>query len=464
MPVRAWARRTTELHDELAAIADVDPRWWLLAGTAAAAEPLPARADYVVSDADPNGDTFIGHRSPAPDDPVRDAIARAHAARAALRELDGQLPSQPLAVTVDRDAGARTIPSALDVAAFAIGRDVLHVRLAAAIEDEAELAAALARALRGDAGPPRTPPGAPPFACIALGGESIATARHGHRRAWRGAAGPWLGLGRADDLAVVSTCHLVLDGYGHAWLAARIASHHAALRARAPTAAASSPAPALAPVAGAIPLGVAWRELPSPAPRALPLAYALGRLLHRRIGRADARFSPTFQLPIAPGAQDDPERRRRRVVYATLSVRFDGGTPEPFEAFAARARDILAREARGRGLNARLLAAARAVPVSLAWKRRTFTAARPRWLDRIAEVVGGRACLSRIGIEAPVPPSCAVSSPARVASPSDPLGGCVLTVIDDGTRAAITACGSGLAGSARGAEAVLTELLALAPP
>jgi len=90
-------RRTTELHDELAAIAEVDPRWWLLAGSAAVAETVPPRASYMNSNAEPDGDTFIGIRSPEPPDRLADAIARAHAARAALRELDGQLPDQPLA-------------------------------------------------------------------------------------------------------------------------------------------------------------------------------------------------------------------------------------------------------------------------------------------------------------------------------------------------------------------------------
>ena len=106
---RSWARRTVELHDELAAIADDDPRWWLLAGSAAVAEPWPARPGYVVSDAEPSADTFIGYRAaPAPGidhtrDLLRDAIDRARAARTALRELDGTLPDQPLAVTLARD-------------------------------------------------------------------------------------------------------------------------------------------------------------------------------------------------------------------------------------------------------------------------------------------------------------------------------------------------------------------------
>ena len=51
------------------------------------------------------------------------------------------------------------------------------------------------------------------------------------------------------------------------------------------------------------------------------MAYALGRVLHRRAGRRDARFSPTFQIPIAPGDREDPLRWRRRVVPALASVR-----------------------------------------------------------------------------------------------------------------------------------------------
>jgi len=154
-------------------------------------------------------------------------------------------------------------------------------------------------------------------------------------------------------------------------------------------------------------------------------------------------------------------RRRRRGVPAIASVRFDGGEPEPFEAFAARTRDALEREAQGRGLVSRLIAAARATPAPLAWKRRSVSATRPRWLDRFADVLGGRACLSRIHVDAPLPPTCAVSSPARMATPTDPLGGCVITVLDDGTQAAITACGSGLAGDASDANALLDELLTL---
>jgi hypothetical protein len=461
--MRGWIRRAAELRGELAAVAGDDPRWWLLAGGVAITERWPARPGYVVSDAEPGADTFIGYRAALPGDPLRDAIDRARAARAALRELHGTLPEQPLAVAIARrDGRAVAEPSTLDAAAFAIGS---HCVIAAL--DDPTLHAQLAAAARGL--PPQVWRGPTPFVCVSIGDDPIEIARHGHRRAWRDGRGPWLGLGRIGELATVSTCHLVVDGYGHATLTGRIHAladaagarghhghhgHHAQAH-QAPHLHAALPP--LSPVAGAIPLGVAWQELVGPAPRALPLAYAVGQILHR----AGARFSPTLQIPVAPGRLDDPERRRRRATGAIVSVRFAAGAPEPFEAFEARARGVLERETLGVGLCARLLAAARAAPAPLAWKRRGFSAARPRWLDRMSEVLGGRACVSRIRVDAPVPPSCAVSSPSRHASPGDPLGACVVTVIDDGDRAAITVCGSGLTGTPTGARAVLDDLLAL---
>jgi hypothetical protein len=455
--MRAWARRTSELHGELSALAELDvpAAWWLLAGGAAAVEPLRPRSGYVMSDAVPSSDTFIGVRSPVPVDPIRDAIAYAHAARAAIRALDGQLPDQPLAVTIRRanGSGAGTFSSALDVAAFAIGDQVVIARLADDVSAETSLAARIARGESDPALPT-------PFVCVSIGDEPIETARHGHRRAWRDGGGPWLGIGRAGELSIVSTCHLAVDGYGHAWLASKIASLQPELAARAPSGALLAPLP-LPRVSDGVPLGIAWRELSAPAPRALPLAYALGRALHRAAGDPGARFSPTFQLPVARGDRSDPLRRRRRVAASALSLRFEHGAPEPFPAFEERARAILDREAAGRGLISRLLSAARAAPLSLACKRSTMSTARPRWLDRLAEVVGGRACLSKIRLDFPLAPACAVSSPARLATAGDPLGACVVTVIEDGARAAITVCGSGLAGTHDSATALLDELLAL---
>jgi hypothetical protein len=178
------------------------------------------------------------------------------------------------------------------------------------------------------------------------------------------------------------------------------------------------------------------------------------------VGRPGARFSPTIQIPVARGAKDDPLRLRRRIVSATTSVRFSAdGTPEPFSAFEARVHDVFAREAADRGLASRLLAAARAVPVPRAWKRRSIAAKRPRWMEGFAEVIGGRALLSRISLDLPLPPICAISSPSRLATASDPHGGCVITIVDDGRHGAIAMCGSGFAGTDARANALLDELL-----
>ena len=445
--MRAWFRRTTELHRELAAIADVDPRWWVLASGVAFAEVWAPPDVYLASGAEADADTVMGSRTTWDGDPAREAIGRAIAARTAIRELDGQLPEQPLAVTIDRSSGG-TSRSALDVVAFAIGEHCLVARL-----DDPELPAKLDAVMRGDAPGPWS--GATPFVCVSIGDEPLETARHGHRRAWKDRGGPWLGLGRADDLALVSTCHLVVDGYGHARLAARIAE----LSIGGAPAGSVLPPP-LRAVAGAVPLAVVWRDLPCPTPRVIPLAYAAGCLLHRITGQRDAKFSPTIQIPVARGTKDDPLRLRRRVVSTTTSVRFDRGEPEPFEIFEERVRATIAREAMSLGLISRLLAAARAVPVPIAWKRTSIGAKRPRWLESFAKVIGGRTLLSRIAMDIATPPMCAVSSPSRLATAEDPVGGCVITIVDDGTRAAITICGSGFTGTAMQASAVLDELLA----
>src|SRR6185503_7899957 len=103
---------------------------------------------------------------PRPRDQVSDAIRRANAARTALRELDGSLPDQPLAVTIDCTRGGETRPSKLDTAAFAIGGRCLVARL-----DDPSLALQLAAVLAG-AEPPRWY-GATPFVCVSIGDEPV---------------------------------------------------------------------------------------------------------------------------------------------------------------------------------------------------------------------------------------------------------------------------------------------------
>jgi hypothetical protein len=441
----SWRRRAATLHEELRAVAEVgraDPRWWVIAGGAA----LPwGRGAYVLSDAEPGADTFIGHAAAVPEDPVAWAIAGVHAARAAIRELDGELPEQPLAVTIERGVhGAVTLPSALGVAAIACGDRVIHVT---PVERGGALTIEPARSA------------AVPFVTVSLGDEPLASARHGHRRGWISngvSSGPWLGLAHAGGLDLASTCHMVVDGFGHAWLTARIAELRRRYLPRVATSelcaqiAPLGPFGPLAPVTTEYALGIAWRPLAEPM-RTLPLAYALGRRLHRLAGNPSARFSPTFQIPVAARPHHDPDRLRYRHVPAIASVRFDGGEAEPYAAFEARTRIQLAREAHGDGVGARLVATARAVPAPLVWKRNAIGGKRPRWLDAIAEIIGGRACLSRIRVEESLPPSCAVSAPARTE-------GIVVTLLESRDHAAITLCGDV---SDTRAGTLLDELLAL---
>lgn len=441
--MRGWSRRTGEIHAELAAVAATEPWWWLLAGGAALAEPRGRTEVYLACDIDPDGDTFMAYRAPPPRDVVADAIGRARAARTAIEALDGTLPEQPLAVVADRRSSQGTTPCSLEIAAFAVGDACVTARL-----DDPTLPQQLAGALVGGRALPWRGP--PPFVCVSLGDEPIETVRHAHRRAWTAQGGPWLGLARTGELSVVSTCHLVVDGYGHAMITAAMAA------ARPLTSRGILVAPPPSAVPGALPLSVTWCDLDGVSPRVTPFAYELGCILHREARQPHGRFSPTIQIPVARGDKLDPLRLRRRVVSAATSVRFADGRPEPYAAFEARLHDVLAREAAGAGLVSRLLAAARGVPVPLAWKRRSIGAKRPPWLDRIASLVGGRALVSRIAVPAPMPATCAVSSPSRLATAADPIGSCVLTIVDDGARGAITLSGSGEIAR----PAVLDELLA----
>lgn len=462
-----WAHRIRTLRaqlDEVAEVSWADPRWWGVTLTAAAAEVVPSAPSYLVSNADPASDTIIAWPLPAAD-PIALAVAQARAAAAALAELDGQLPDQPLRGALVVRPHAHLVAQLEAVVEFAIGRRRIRVDLASAGDEV--IAAALTAAL-GDRPGLALPPGrGPVLLAVTVGDEALATARHAHRRAWTQHGGPWLGLGRCGDRVFVSTCHCVVDGYGHAWLAARIASRLAQATL------APAPGPALvapAPVPTAVPLAIAYQALPAGGrgPRAAAWAYATALVLADRLGRAGGRFSPSLQVPVAPGRRDDPWRWRRRVVPALTSVAWDGDQPEPLPRFADRLRRQIGAEADGLGPASRLLAAGSALPVPLAWKRRAVApGARPRWLDPISEVVGGRACVSLLppapdGAWATTPaPLLAASAPAQLGTRRDPRGGLVVTVtgsaVDGGDRAVTLSATGQLAAVA---DAVLAEIVA----
>lgn len=458
------------------------PAWWALYAAVTMAERLGRRRTaYLASDAEPRADTLMGVPGPAAADDAAGrigwAIAAAHALVRAVIARDGTLPEQPLTVTIALERGAaRTVPVASPWrVGFAVADRVVLAHLdprGPAFEDA--LARRLAAAVRhvGPAGPAlddraafADAPG--PLAVIALGDDDLARAHHGHRRGWRTTGGPWLGLARAGGLTALSTCHMVVDGWGHALLAADVARgiDRAAVRHLAATAAASlgdAPRPPLAPLpfGAGEPLGVAWRRVASPLPGFAGQAWALGRVLHADHGDPGAPRSPTFQVPVAPGAPDDPTRFARRVRPAVLSVRFSDGVPEPLGDFAARARAAIAREAGGDGLIARLLAALAALPLPLGFKRRSVVGARAAWLREPVEVLAGAGCLSLLRPPEP-PPLVAVSSPAQLLPAGDARATSVLTVIGDHDGATVTLAGSGRATDPAAAEALLDGWLSL---
>ena len=445
-------RELRALVDEVAVVDPRDPAWAIVLGGAALIEEVVGRArevPYVSSDADPHGDTFLGWAAPAPRDlaeAIADAVLDAGAASRALAELDGTLPGQPLAVT------ARLAAADPRRARFAIAGRRRTVRIDAAPE---EVARAVARG-DGDDAPA-------PIAAV-VGDHEVAIARHLHRRAWLGGDGPWLGVGRAGGLALASTCHVVVDGYGHALIAARIAAARDEARRRAVARAAAeivgaAPVPAPPPLAGTEPLGIAWRRVPG-LPRLAALAHALGVVLHEEAGDPAAPRSPTIQIPIARGERDDPARWRRRVVHALASVRFADGRAEPVDAFARRLAGAIGREVDGGGLLTRLIAATAALPVPMGIKRRRVAGARGgRWTD-VVDVLAGRSSLSVMRVQpadAPrVPGLIAVSAPGVVLPPDAPWSTSVVTIVDE----MVTVAGTGTAGTAEGAQALLDRWIA----
>jgi hypothetical protein len=466
------------LIDEVAPVAWSDPRWWVLVATAAAAETRRAPPAYLLSDAGADADTLMAWPAPAPRGPaaaIAEAIALARAASSAVGELDGTLEDQPLAGTIALAAGgARFAPGAIDAVAFAVGARVAVAPLAAT---DAALAGALAALARGELIAPLVPLAArAAFACVAVGDDAWPTARHGHRRAWTAAGGPWLGLARTGDHLLASTSHYAIDGFGHGLLAARVAG----AIARAPAVAAAGHAPALPPlaaVAGVAPLAVASRAWPAPVsapataqpeppddgttrgtsvPRAVDLAYRFGVILGDELGVRGA-MTPTIQIPLAPGDRADPARVRRRVIPALVSVRWTSAGPEPATTFAERAGRAIAREAARAGLASRVYAAGRALPLPLHWKRRVAADGRPALFAPLHDVIAGRGCVSVIALppDANAPPLCAVSAPAR----RDPIGSTVITVVGDAAGAAtITVTGTGRWGTDAACAALLDRL------
>lgn len=458
----SWAARRASLRAELAALGvDGDPRLRGLALVVAALEARVGTADgYLASDAGPASDTLMAWAAPPPPPGLAaacaDAVARAVAARDAMRALDGALPGQPLAVHVARRPDAAVVRNPLHHAAFVIGR---HVAVAPLDGDRPTLVAALVELAHDRWQAPLAPLGATPPALVAwVSPGTWPGARHSHRAAWQPSGGPWLGIARVGERVALSTTHFVLDGFGHAWLAAQVAA--ALARAPALTPRDLRGGDAAVPLAQVampdVPLALAVRALDGIGVGAGRLAFAMGAALLDQDPRAT--WSPTIQVPVARAGEGADGRGR--VTPALVRVARPGGVLEPYAAFAARYRAAVARERAGAGLVSRVLAAAHVVPVPRQLKRGVAGApVRPRWLAPITEVLAGRAGASVLRLPAAwaAPPLVAASSPAV----GDARGAWLATVVDGGHGAVLTVGGTGALGQGAALDAIAGTLAAV---
>ncbi len=460
------------------------PTWWglALAGAAlvraAARRPgdVPDTTDtemysvFLSANGGPRADTFMARdRAPGPDTlatRIARGITRARAAAVAIERLDGTLPGQPLACAMAWKDGWLTRAPLVGPphAVFVTPRGLV---LAPLDLDPTRLAHALADFIAGKPLPS-------PLTCVdqasreparatiavTLADQPLDCARHLHRRAWTAGGGPWLGLGDTERLELVTTCHLAIDGYGHGLISRAVFAAMAEVgvedRFSAPPAdlafpATAPPPPADHAPADSAPLGFAATTIPA-ARAAFPrAAYALGRALARFYPTPGSPRTPTFQIPVAPGARIDPTRRRRRVLFALLSL----GADESFAEFTPRLARIVERERDAAGILSRLLHATTHAPLPAALRRRLLAArATPHPLIPPIAMLRGRGSLCVLRYppgERPVPPLYAASQPGLSADAHDPRGAIVITLVHHDEVCTASVAGTGWAGTPAGA-------------
>ena len=447
------------------------------------------------------------------------AAQRAAAAVSAVEALDGTLPGQPLACCLRRERGwVRARPLSAEGRRTVVFT-VRGTHFAAALSPEATLPDAGS----AGPGPPTTVAGAgtppslaslardlgeliagrpgrrfravggregPPAAAVAVCLDVLSRedARHAHRLCWgrdrrrvvgRSTGGPWLGVVATPEAELVTTCHAAVDGFGHLLLTDRILGaaplgrrcgasgawgdgRAGGNRGRAGSSddwASGSGNGEAQPATG-----LAWRFLPDGAFRFREQAYATGIALERFYGRgghapANRRHTPSFVVPIAPGAPDDPERARRRVVHGVLSVRRDGTGFESFDSFGRRLASWLATERAERGLLTRTSTAVARAPLPRRLKQLCLSSHHgARGPIPPVEALSGRARLSLIRMPAglgPAPPLIAASLPTLLPTDADPRGSVTLTLVHHAQGVTVAAFGVGLAGTDSGAEAFL---------
>jgi hypothetical protein len=412
--VASFFQRTRSLRALVDEAVDADwrhPAWWTFLLGTAALEGLARPADgelyaaFLGANGGPRSDTFMAVPQRPAVDRWDEAMRRARAAWAAIERLDGTLPGQPLRVALQRrDGWLRAEP-------LGPGRPVVI-----------ETAQGLRYAdLQGEKPQLDTRPIAAPI-LVSMIPQRLGDGRHLHRRAWGDAPAPWLGIGDAEGHGIVTTCHLAVDGYGHAQLTRAIFPDPDPSRP-------SVSAPGELDFAGAVMPRVSF----------VAAAHALGLALTEVHGARGDR-SPSFQIPFVPGDRADRSRLRGRVSFTLASLRHG----EDRETFGARLRAQLDREAREAGLLTRILAATVYAPFPESVRRRLLAGNRePSPHLPPTEALAGRASLAYLRFpdeDRAAAPLYAESSPPVW----DRAGSVSMTLVDHGaqTTASIAASGA----------------------
>jgi hypothetical protein len=423
---------------------------------------------------------------------VARAVVRARAVLEAAEALDGSLPGQPLRTILGAGGAVLSLGAPwTHSVAFRGPQGSFVADLGVDEGRDAAVAERLGRALVGRAAPggglrPLSVSAATPTharVAIDLLDQPLATACHLHRRVWSKAGGPWLGLGDAPPFEVLTTCHVAIDGYGHALLASEVFRREDALQRTSGdrlyraacagldgdhTSAPSGGGPWVAPEeAGG--LGLATRDVDA-LPRFPAAAYALGRTLealYRRHwstrARRRATLSPTFHVPVAPDGPAGESRRRQRVVPGLCALRMDDGAFEPFDVFSARVRLLVEREVRGRGALTRMAMATLGAPFPAAVRKRLLVGGAPSRLIPVVEALSGRGCLSLLRFAGADEPAMRLYAASYPALADVRAGATVMTLIDAAAGGTVTVSGTGLTGQPDGAERFLDAWLGNLP-
>jgi len=469
-----------ERLDELTEVDWSDPSWWGFAAGALALQGFARRPSaeagdrhlYHAANGGPLSDNYMGRDARPPRDAAHSialAVARGAAALDVLAEFDGSLPDQPLRVGLEYEDGwlrRRPVDGHDRSVAFVTPVGVQVGELTARTEEA--LATALGEVVAGRAAAPallrrvdpRSREATPAVVSVAVGTLPLRSVQHAHRLAWTVGGGPWLGIADAPPIEAVTTCHLAVDGYGHARITSEVLARRrhdlAALIAAAERGlgGARAPVPSLPEPPNAAPLSFAGRTLPADSGGFAEQSHAFGRALERTFRstmRRDTGHTPTFQVAVAPGDPGDPERRKRRALHALVALRMRDGECESLADYRLRLGPLLERELAGLGLLPQLsLGIARApLPRRV---RRWLLKSRHRSHARIPpyEVLSGRGRFSSLRFhpdERPSPPLYAASSPTLLVTPDDPLGSVVLSLIHHGDCLTATVAGTGVVGS-----------------